>query len=243
MPGRDRPASFLVGSNWQDSEVYGLTWHNPNPLRVAADARSMAEAGLRVMRVHYTMPESLRVLNADVFRRTHADFFHSFEAGPELTERHLRALEAHAMVFGRQGIIFMPSVYTNVGPSMGNVQQWGSTSERYEIPDMIEAQKVFARQVMDRLGTLPCITWDVINEPDVALPTVGRWLDGHASYLGTHGPTAGDWDLRPGTESLPGRVGGLAFRPCELHRGKSDPDFPNRQAALLSRSVGADTFR
>jgi len=191
MPGRDRPASFLVGSNWQDSEVYGLTWHNPNPLRVAAAARSMAEAGLRVMRVHYTMPESLRVLNADVFRRTHADFFHSFEAGPELTERHLRALEAHAMVFGRQGIIFMPSVYTNVGPSMGNVQQWGSTSERYEIPDMIEAQKVFARQVMDRLGALPCITWDVINEPDVALPTVGRWLDGMRPIWGRTGQLLG----------------------------------------------------
>ena len=191
MPGRDRPASFLVGSNWQDSEVYGLTWHNPSPLRVAADARSMAEAGLRVMRVHYTMPESLRVLNADVFRRTHADFFHSFEAGPELTERHLRALEAHAMVFGRQGIIFMPSVYTNVGPSMGNVQQWGSTSERYEIPDMVEAQKVFARQVMDRLGTLPSISWDVINEPDVALPTVGRWLDGMRPIWGRTGQLLG----------------------------------------------------
>jgi len=191
MPGRERPASFLVGSNWQDSEVYGLTWHNPNPLRVAADARSIAEAGLRVMRVHYTMPESLRVLNADVFRRTHAEFFHSFEAGPELTERHLRALEAHAMVFGRQGIIFMPSVFTNVGPSMGNVQQWGSTSERYEIPDMIEAQKVFARQVMDRLGTLPCISWDVINEPDVALPTVGRWLGGMRPVWGRTGQLLG----------------------------------------------------
>jgi hypothetical protein len=191
MPGRDRPASFLVGSNWQDSEVYGLTWHNPNPLRVAADARSMAEAGLRVMRVHYTMPESLRVLNADVFRRTHADFFHSFESGPELTERHLRALEAHAMVFGRQGIIFMPSLYTNLGPSMGNVQQWGSTSERYEIPDMIEAQKVFARQVMDRLGALPCISWDVINEPDVALPTVGRWLEGMRPIWGRTGQLLG----------------------------------------------------
>ena len=177
-PGEERPASFQLGTNWQDSEAYGLTWHNPNPLRVAADARSMAEQGLRVMRVHYVMPEFLRVLAADVFRKTHAEFFQSFEAGPELTERHLRALEAHAMVFGRLGIIFMPSVYTCVGPSMGNCQMWVYTSERYEIPDMIEAQKAFARQVMERLGPLPSISWDVINEPDVALPTVGRWLDG-----------------------------------------------------------------
>jgi hypothetical protein len=191
MPGRDRPASFLLGSNWQDSEVYGLTWHNPNPLRVAADARSMAQAGLRLMRVHYNMPESLRVLNADVFRRTHADFYHSFEPGPEMTERHLRAFEAHAMVFGRLGIVFMPTLYTNVGPSMGNVQQWTTTSERYEFPDMIEAQKIFARQVMGRLGMLPSITWDVINEPDKAMPTVGRWLEGMRPIWGSTGQLLG----------------------------------------------------
>jgi hypothetical protein len=191
MAGRERPASFQIGTNWQDSEVYGLTWHNPNPLRVAADARSMAEAGLRVMRVHYVMPEFLRVLAADVFRTTHADFYHSFEAGPELTERHLRALEAHAMVFGRLGMMMMPSVYTCVGPSMGNCQSWLFTSERYEMPDMIEAQKVFGRQVMDRLGSLPCISWDLVNEPDVALPTVGHWLDGMRPIWGRTGQLLG----------------------------------------------------
>lgn len=79
MDGKDRPASFQVGTNWQDSEVYGLTWHNPNPLRIATDARSMAEQGLRVLRVHFVMPEFLRVLAADVFRRTSADFYHQFK--------------------------------------------------------------------------------------------------------------------------------------------------------------------
>ncbi len=191
MEGRDRPASFQVGTNWQDSEVYGLTWYNPNPLRVATDARSMAEQGLRVMRVHYVMPEFLRVLAADVFRRTSADFYHGFETGPELTEQHLRALEAHAMVFGRLGIIFMPTVYTCVGPSMGNCQLWGSTSERYEIPDIVAAQKAFGRQVMDRLGPLPSISWDVINEPDVALPTVGSWLHGMRPIWARTGQLAG----------------------------------------------------
>ena len=77
-PGRERPASFQLGTNWQDSEIYGLTWHNPNPLRVASDARSMADQGLRIMRVHYVMPEFLRVLAADVFRRTHAEFYPQF---------------------------------------------------------------------------------------------------------------------------------------------------------------------
>ncbi len=191
MDGKNHPASFQVGTNWQDSEVYGLTWHNPNPLRIATDARSMAEQGLRVLRVHYVMPEFLRVLVADVFRKTHADFYHSFEAGPELTERHLRALEAHAMVLGRLGIVLMPSVYTCVGPSMGNCQMWTYTSERYEFPDMVEAQKVFARQVMDRVGSLPCISWDLINEPDVALDKVGRWFDGMRPIWASTGQLAG----------------------------------------------------
>jgi hypothetical protein len=196
MEGKDHPASFQFGSNWQDSEVYGLTWYDPNPLRVASDARSMAGQGLRMMRVHYVMPEFLRVLCADVFRKTSADFYHRFEAGPELTERHLRAFEAHAMVFGRLGIILMPTVYTCVGPSMGNCQMWVGTSERYELPDMVEAQKAFARQLMDRVGALPSISWDLINEPDVALDKVGRWAEGmreiycrsgHLAGIGTSG--------------------------------------------------------
>ncbi len=191
MDGKDHKASFQIGTNWQDSEVYGLTWHNPNPLRVASDARSMAEQGLRIMRVHYVMPEFLRVLAGDVFRKTHADFYHSFEAGPELTERHARALEAHAMVFGRSGIILMPSVYTCVGPRMGNCQSWIGTSERYEIPDMVEAQKVFAGQVMDRVGKLPCVSWDLVNEPDVALPTVCRWFDSMRPIWAGTGQLAG----------------------------------------------------
>ncbi len=191
MDGNERPASFQVGTNWQDSEVYGLTWHNPNPLRIATDARSMAEQGLRVLRVHYVMPEFLRVLAADVFRRTSADFYHQFEAGPELTERHLRAFEAHAMVMGRLGIVLMPTVYTCVGPSMGNCQSWLFTSERYEIPDMIEAQKAFARQVMDRVGALPSISWDLVNEPDVALPTVGRWFESMRPILAATGQLTG----------------------------------------------------
>jgi hypothetical protein len=191
MDGHEHPASFQLGTNWQDSEVYGLTWHNPNPLRMAADARSMAEQGLRIMRVHYVMPEFLRVLAADVFRNVDPEFYRSFEPGPELTERHLRALEAHAMVFGRLGIVLMPSVYTCVGPSMGNCQMWTGTSERFEIPDMVEAQKVFARQVMDRVGSLPSISWDLINEPDVALSKVGQWFDGMKSLWTRTGQLAG----------------------------------------------------
>lgn len=189
--GKNRPTSFQIGTNWQDSEVYGLTWFDPNPLRVASDARSMAELGLRILRVHYVMPEFLRVLAADVFRRTSADFYRSFEAGPELTERHLRALEAHAMVLGQMGIVFMPTVYTCLGPSMGNCQAWGSTSERFEMPEMIEAQKAFGRQVMDRLGALPNISCDIINEPDVAMPAVGRWLGELRPIFAANGRLAG----------------------------------------------------
>jgi hypothetical protein len=191
MDGAEHSASFQIGSNWQDSEVYGLTWHNPNPIRIASDARSMAEQGLRVMRVHYVMPEFLRVLAADVFRDADAAFYRSFEPGPELAERHLRAFEAHAMVFGRLGMILMPTVYTCVGPSMGNCQTWGETSERYELPDMIDAQQVFARQLMARVGYLPSISWDLINEPDVALPTVGRWFDGMRPIWTATGQLAG----------------------------------------------------
>ncbi len=191
MDGQEHPASFQIGTNWQDSEIYGLTWHNPNPFRMAADARSMAEQGLRIMRVHYVMPEFLRVLAADVFRNVNTEFYRSFESGPELTERHLRAFEAHAMVFGRLGIILMPSVYTCVGPSMGNCQMWTGTSERYEIPDMVEAQKVFAGQLMDRVGSLPSISWDLINEPDVALDKVGRWFDGMRDIWTRTGQLAG----------------------------------------------------
>ena len=71
------------GTNWQDRCQYSLTWHNPNPLRVAGDAKALHEAGMVLVRTHYFMPGWFRVMPGEIFAETHGDFYRSFEKGPE----------------------------------------------------------------------------------------------------------------------------------------------------------------
>ena len=43
---------WINGTNWQDRCQYSLTWHNPNPLRLASDAKALHEAGMVLVRTH-----------------------------------------------------------------------------------------------------------------------------------------------------------------------------------------------
>ena len=58
------------------------------------------------------MPGWFRVMPGEVFDEAYHNFYQAFETGPEISERHLRALEAHVMLFSEFGLIFMPTVYT-----------------------------------------------------------------------------------------------------------------------------------
>lgn len=167
---------WVSGTNWQDRHQYVLTWHNPNPLRIARDAYDMRAHGMTFVRTHYFMPGWFRVMPGEVFEEAYHDFYQSFEPGPEISERHLRALEAHIMLFSELGLIFMPTVYTQTGADMGNPAHWTESSRMTRVRAYRKAQKAFARQIMDRFGDCASISWDICNETNVSMNEVSDWL-------------------------------------------------------------------
>ncbi len=189
--GNDRLASqWVQGTNWQDRAQNAFTWHNPNPLRIAHDAQGMADAGILLARCHYFMPQWIKHSGLNFFGDVCPEAYADFEDGPELSERHLRALEAHVMVFGRLGVVLMPTVYTNPGPNMGNPGHW-MTQSRLVLPGLLENQKIFARQIMSRLGSAPNVTWDICNEADTNMDRFGEWLQELKSIWGATGQMVG----------------------------------------------------
>ena len=182
-------SGWVHGTNWQDRHLFGFSFHNPNPLRLAADAMDMAETGLTFVRPHFFMPGWFRSVPGKIFEDEFADFYNSFEEGPLLSERHMRALEAHVTLFCSLGFVFMPSVYTNVGMCMGSPAHWMGTARLFVVRENIENQKQFANQIMERFGDVPAISWDLINEPDVSMDLAAQWLTEHKEIWGKTGHT------------------------------------------------------
>jgi hypothetical protein len=184
-------SAWLSGTNWQDRQQYAFTWQTPNPLRIANDVKLLAEGKNRLVRTHYMTPGWFKAVPGDVYASSHPDLFATFEDGPALSERALRALEAHIMLFGAAGLILMPTMYTNLPPSMGNSGHWMNTMQCFVRPHLIDNQMVFARQMIDRFGDLPCISWDLYNEPNIALHQIGDWLQQMRAVWGRTGQMIG----------------------------------------------------
>ena len=180
-------AGWVPGTNWQDRHLFGFTWYNPNPLRLASDALDMANTGMVFVRPHFFMPGWFRAVPGTVFADGFSNFYNSFDKGPLLNERHMRALEAHVMLFCSMGLVFMPSVYTAVGANMGNPMHWMGTSKLFIVREFIENQKVFANQIMERFADVPSISWDLMNEPDTGIDIACKWLTEHKAIWGKSG--------------------------------------------------------
>ena len=189
--GKVTESTWVNGTNWQDRNLFAFTWDNPDPLRIANDAYDMARAGEVFVRPHYFMPGWFRVVPGKVYEDTYAERFDSFERGPLLSEKHLRAIEAHIALFSAMGLVFHPSIYTSVGTLMGNPSHWMGTSRLFVAEDMIKEQEKFARQMMERFGDIPSISWDLINEPDTAMHQAGEWLFRHKEIWGKTGQMVG----------------------------------------------------
>lgn len=182
---------WINGTNWQDRCQYSLTWHNPNPLRLASDAKALHEAGMVLVRTHYFMPGWFRVMPGEIFAETHGDFYRSFEKGPEISERHLRAIEAHVALFSHMDLILMPTVYTQTGPEMGNPAHWVGSSRLTMVKAYRKAQMAFAKQIMERLGGCASISWDICNEIDTEMYPTSEWLTEMRGIWGKTGQMIG----------------------------------------------------
>ena len=175
-----KEATWVSGTNWQDSDLFGYTWYNPNLLRVAGDIATIASTGMKIVRCHYFMPAWFYDVCGPAFENTHREFFETFDPEtPTLNERFLRALEAHAVLMAMLGIFFMPTLFTNVGENMGNSMMWLGQARTYDTPDLEEKQLLFSEQIMERLNGINSFTPDLYNEPDTATDLLSRWISKH----------------------------------------------------------------
>lgn len=189
--GVKEKSRWISGTNWQDRYLFGFSFHNPNPSRIAGDALDMAETGLLFVRPHFFMPGWFRAVPGQVYEDGFSQLYEDFETGPLLSEKHMRALEAHIMLFCSAGLVFMPSVYTNLGSNMGSPSHWMGTSRLFVVPELIENQKKFARQIMERFGSIQGISWDLDNEPNEGIDLAGKWLSEHKKIWGKTGQMVG----------------------------------------------------
>ena len=74
------------------------------------------------MRPHYMMPGWMRTMPGQIYGEALPGVYDQFELGPEISERHLRAIEAHVMIFNSLGIVFQPTVFTLPPPQMGHTE-------------------------------------------------------------------------------------------------------------------------
>ncbi|MCL2463734.1 MAG: hypothetical protein FWF28_01520 [Micrococcales bacterium] len=187
----ERRATWLTGTNWQDRHLFAFTWDQPDPLRIAQDATAMARAGIEVCRPHFFHPGWFNATAAEVYGSDDPALKDRFESGPPLSEKHLRAFEAHVALFNAFGIALSPSLFTNPPASMGNPAHWMGTSRLFVIDAYVAAQQEFAEQVMNRLATVPGCFWDLDNEPDTALHEAGPWVERHKRIWGRTGQSVG----------------------------------------------------
>lgn len=184
-------STWLSGTNWQDRYQYALSWHNPNPLRIAQDAVDLHTCGMAIIRTHYFMPGWIRVMLGEIFAETHGDFYSSFEEGPLISERHIRAIEAYVAILSHMDLVFMPTLYTMTGPEMGNPGHWAFSSRLVLVQAYREAQKAFAKQIMDRFGECASISWDICNELNTEMYRVSEWLTDMRQIWGRTGQSLG----------------------------------------------------
>lgn len=172
----DDKTSYFIGANWQDRSLFAFTWHKPNPIEIIRDVEKIKEAGIMMVRSHFMMPGWFKQVPNSIYKGCGLDEFDSFENGPLLSENHLRALELHLMIFAKYRLYFMPTIYTNPSTLMGNPSHWMRASRAFINPSMIENQRIFAEQVMERMGGYQNAIWDLYNEPDTNMTQVGKWI-------------------------------------------------------------------
>ena len=72
------------------------------------------------------MPGWMRTVPWQIYSQALPEVYDQFELGPEISERHLRAIEAHVMIFNSLGIVFQPTVFTLPPPQMGTPSPGGT---------------------------------------------------------------------------------------------------------------------
>lgn len=193
-----KPA-LLTGTNYYESILGDLMWIKPNVMKLHDDFKTMADAGINFLRIHYHHAKWY----TDYFNTKYGfvpEYFENTNPGYIPDEKTWRILDAHIYLCQKYGIIYGGDLFTLIPEEMGESRGWmGGLQDRILLREKIEHQKEFLRLLSERYKDVPAISWDLWNEPDVQLKDkFGEWGREMRTLMrktgDNHPITIGEWD-------------------------------------------------
>jgi hypothetical protein len=169
--------SFVLGTNYYESTRGEIMWFRPDVSRISADLRSMRDCGVSYIRPHYHHLKWFK----DYLLFQHQRLLPYFESLEKVTdplpdEHAWRIFDAFIYLCQKLGIAYGGDLFTLVPAEMGDPRGWFPLTDAVVIPEKRVVAKRFFQQINERYKNVPCILWDLWNEPSVPVPPLKDWI-------------------------------------------------------------------
>lgn len=161
----DGKKTLLLGTNYYESKSGELMWVRPNLLRVRQDFQAMRRLGMNYVRIHYHHSKWFRDYYSDVVKQKLDPYLDSADTTALPSERSLRILDAVVQLAQEEGLVLSLDLFSLVPKEMGDPIGWLSLKERVVDKNKVAVQKEFVKLISRRYKDVPCISWDLWNEP------------------------------------------------------------------------------
>ena len=170
--------AFVAGTNYYESTRGELMWYRPDVRRICADLAGMRGCGVNYIRPHYHHLKWFK----DYLEFQHEElppYFESLKdlASPMPDERTWRMFDVFIYLCQKHGIVYGGDLFTVVPEDMGDPRGWFPLIEAVVSADKRAAARGFFRALTERYKGIPCIAWDLWNEPEVPLPLLKQWTE------------------------------------------------------------------
>jgi len=168
--------TFMLGTNYYESTRGEIMWFRPDVDRLSADLRSMRACGVSYIRPHYHHLKWFR----DYLMFQHQklpDYFSSLEKvrDPFPDEAAWRMFDVFIYLCQKLGIAYGGDLFTLVPEEMGDPRGWFPMTEALVSEEARANARKFLRQLTARYSQVPCILWDLWNEPGVDAGLLTDW--------------------------------------------------------------------
>jgi hypothetical protein len=168
--------TFMLGTNYYESTRGEIMWFRPDVNRISTDLRQMRACGVSYIRPHYHPIKWFK----DYLMFQHQSlppYFASLEkvTDPMPDERAWRIFDTFIYLCQKLGIAYGGDLFTLVPEEMGDPRGWFPMTEALVSEDARAAARKFLRALTTRYSEVPCILWDLWNEPGVDATLLADW--------------------------------------------------------------------
>jgi len=168
--------TFMLGTNYYESTRGELMWFRPDVNRLSADLRQMRACGVSYIRPHYHPMKWFK----DYLLFTHQKLLPYFDRLEKVTdpmpeEAAWRIFDVFIYLCQKLGIAYGGDLFTLVPEEMGDPRGWFPMVEALVSAEARDNAKKFLRELTKRYSDVPCILWDLWNEPGVDTRLLRDW--------------------------------------------------------------------